>query len=211
MANSMRRSNAILRLQDGERWIEDKEELKSHVVGFYQQLFTEDVKDWRPSWNDDNLPKLSREQQDSLTRRISEEEVKQAIFQMEGDKAPGPDGFPPLFFQSFWEVVKSDTLRMVQCCLETSHGCKALNKAFILLLPKKSGAEKLADFRPISLLNTAYKILAKVLATRLSGVLRSLIEEEQSTFIPRRAIQENFLITQETLDSQLNSGFKGAL
>ena len=119
---------------------------------------------------------------------------------MEGDKAPGPDGFPPLFFQSFWEVVKKDTLRMVKCCLETPHDCKTLNNAFLLLIPKKQGAERIEDFHPISLLNTAYKILDKVLATRLSGVLSNLGEEEQSAFIPGRAIQENFLIAQEALN-----------
>lgn len=54
----------------------------------------------------EDIPQVSNEENDILTKEFSEEEVKQAIFQMEHNKAPGPDGFPAEFFQVFWEVIK---------------------------------------------------------------------------------------------------------
>ena len=72
--------------------------------------------------------------------------------EMNGDKAPGPDGFTMAFWQSCWDFVKEDSSYL-----------KSLNNTFLVLIPKKSGAEDLGDFRPISLLGGLYKLLAKVL------------------------------------------------
>ena len=73
---------------------------------------------------------------------------------MPRDKAPGPDGFTGLFFKSCWNIVKDDIMRVIHSfgTLRTSN-LHWLNSANIVLLPKKDGAEGVADYRPISLIH----------------------------------------------------------
>lgn len=74
-----------------------------------------------------------------------------------------------------------------------------LNRTQITIIPKVKNPEKLDQFRPISLCNYAYKIISKVLATRLKPWLGNIVEEEQSAFVGGRQIQDNILIVQEVL------------
>jgi hypothetical protein len=60
----------------------------------------------------DDIPQVSTEENGLLTAPYSEEEVKKAVFQMEHNKAPGPDGFPAEFYQFFWEVIKLGLLEL---------------------------------------------------------------------------------------------------
>ena len=63
---------------------------------------------------------------------------------------------------------------------------KSPNATFIALIPKKNGASNIRDFKPISLVGSVYKILAKVLANRLKEVLDQLISESQNSFVGGR-------------------------
>ena len=89
--------------------------------------------------------------------------------EMNGDKAPDPDGFTLAFWQSCWEFVKEEIIEMFKEFYEHSSFLKSLNNTFLVLIPKKCGAEDLGDFRPISLLGGLYKLLAKVLANTAGG------------------------------------------
>jgi mannosylglycoprotein endo-beta-mannosidase len=62
-----------------------------------------------------------------------------------------------------------------------------------VLIPKKEGAEEVSDFRPISLIHTIAKIIAKLLALRLAPFMNELVSNAQSAFIKKRSIHDNFL------------------
>ena len=87
--------------------------------------------------------------------------------EMNGDKAPGLDGFTVAFWQNSWDFTKEEILDMFKEFHEHNSFLKSLNSTFMVLIPKKSGAEDLGDFRPISFLGGLYKLLAKVLANTL--------------------------------------------
>ena len=76
-----------------------------------------------------------------------------------------------------------------------------MNSTFISLIPKKDRSIKVKDFRPISLVSSVYKIITKVLATRLSEVLSDTISENQSAFILGRQISYATLIANEVVDN----------
>lgn len=87
---------------------------------------------------------------------------------------------------------------------------KKLNSTFLVLIPKKEGAKELKDFRPISLLGSVYKIIAKVLANRLKKVLE-LTLGSQNEFVEGKQILDATLIANEAIDSLLKNKEKGLL
>ena len=106
---------------------------------------------------------------------FSRDEVEAALKSMEPLSAPGPDGMPPTFFQSYWSIVGDDVSSAVLNYLNNCFLPAAINHTFITLVPKVKSPEKISEFRPISLCNVIYKLVSKVLANRLQGVLPSII------------------------------------
>ena len=92
--------------------------------------------------------------------------MREVVFNLGGDKAPGPAGFPFAFFQRFCEDIK-DVFNFMREFRDKGILSKHIGAAFITLIAKKATVECINDYRPISLIGSIYKILAKVLATRL--------------------------------------------
>jgi exonuclease III len=106
VANGKHRKTRIYKLLDGDGVISGDVELKKHITSYYKNLFGP-AEDSNFHLNDeriDDIPQISDEENDSLTADFTMEEVQGAIFQMEHNKAPGPDGFPAEFYQIFWEI-----------------------------------------------------------------------------------------------------------
>ena len=88
---------------------------------------------------------------------------------------------------------------------------KSLNTTFLVLVPKKGGANDLCDFRPISLVGGLYKLLAKVLANRLKKVVRKVVSSTQNAFVEGKQNLDVALIANETIDSLLKRNESGVL
>jgi ribonuclease HI len=146
-----------------------------------------------------------------LLEEVSQQEIKEALDQMHPDKAPGPDGFTARFFQQCWEIIKSDLTKMIKKSQASSKLGGGTNSAFLALIPKEKGALNFSRFRPISLCNTSYKILTKVIANRLKNVLPLIVPENQGGFIKGRQIADNIILVQESLHSSLCRKDKGMI
>ncbi|KAL0292135.1 UNVERIFIED_CONTAM: Transposon TX1 uncharacterized protein [Sesamum radiatum] len=126
-----------------------------------------------------------------------------AVFDIEEDRAPGPDGYSSGFFKAAWPVVGEEITAAVMDFLLRSSLLKQVNATLITLIPKVSAPSLVADFRPISCCNVIYKIITKILVIRIRGILDKLISPSQTAFVPGRSISDNVLLAQE-----LFSGYK---
>ncbi len=134
-----------------------------------------------------------------LCAPYSAEEVRQALFQMHPSKSPGPDGMSCLFFQKYWHIINEDVVGAVLSVLHSGHVLRKINFTHVVLIPKINDPRSVSDFRPISLCNVIYKIISKVLANRLKGLLDFVVSESQSAFVPGRLITDNVAVAFELL------------
>lgn len=89
---------------------------------------------------------------------------------MDNDKSPGFDGFSMLFYQECWKIIKKDLIEVFEEFYERGTINKCMNETFLVLIPKEE-VTNFSDFKPISLVSSLYKIIAKVLSIRLHGVM----------------------------------------
>lgn len=115
------------------------------------------------------------------------------------NKASGPDGMPNEFAQINWPALKDHIMTVAATFFHHQLDLTTINRANIIMIPKKENAQLVTDFRPISIINLLPKKLAKLLANQLSPTLPSLINPHQTAFIKGHFIVENFIATREIL------------
>ncbi len=135
----------------------------------------------------------------SLLQSYTSAEIREALFQMNPTKAPGPDGMNALFYQKFWHIIGNDVTSAILDFLQSGQMLKSINYTHIALIPKILAPDSMTHFRPISLCNVLYKIISKVLANRLKPILNHVISGSQSAFVPGRLITDNILVAFEAL------------
>jgi hypothetical protein len=119
---------------------------------------------------------------------------------MPKEKSPGPDGFIGSFFRTCWDIIRDDIMAAVnQFYNLNQQGLHFLNQALVVLIPKKINAERISDFRPISLIHSFAKFISKMLANRLAPELDKLVSLNQNAFIKKRCIHDNFLYVQQVI------------
>ena len=148
MTNSHRKRNNIDRIRIGDQWLTGTDEVKFGIVKAFKELLG-DLGDWRASPEGLNFSRLNDMEALSLEVPFTENEVHVALVDLNGDKAPGPDGFTAAFWQFGWDVVKSNIMGLFRDFHEHGSFVRSLNSTFMVLIPKRGGVEDLKDFRPI--------------------------------------------------------------
>ena len=202
--NARRRKNHIQRLRHGHGWAINHDDKASVIQDHFSKFMGHPpARQHDINWDELNLPSHDLS---GLDATFTEEEIKHAIHQMSFDKAPGPDGYTGAFFRSCWDIVKVDIVNAANAfhSLRTN-SLALLNSANVVLIPKKDGAEAITDFRPISLIHSFAKIIAKVLALRLAPHMSSIVSPTQSAFIKRRSIHDNYMAVRNAIRRYHNS------
>lgn len=135
---------------------------------------------------------------ESLNGQVVDDDIKKALFDMAPWKVPGPDDFPSGFFQHFWDIMGNNIISLVQW-----DGYLPFNETCITLLPKKKNLTMSADWRPISLSNTIYEIISKVICNRLKPIMPHILHVNQGVFIMGRGPVDNAYIVHEIIHSIL--------
>jgi hypothetical protein len=146
----------------------------------------------------DSTPtRVSNEANNELTKELTLKEIKEAIAAMPKDKAPGCDGIPTEFFQEMIEEISPTLLQAFSAMLRRGETSGWINKGLITLIPKLGDHAKIGNWRPITLLGSLYKILAKTPARRLKELLPSVIRPNQTGFVEGWNIFDNTFLAQE--------------
>ena len=127
---------------------------------------------------------------DILSIPFTHSEIDSTVAELPTDKAPGPDGFNGLFLKICWPIIKYDFYDLIQEFWEGTVNLQSINDAFITLIPKNNAPKGPNDYRPISLLNTGFKLITKLLANRLQKKILGLVHVNQYGFLKSRNIQD---------------------
>lgn len=130
---------------------------------------------------------------------LRDSEVILAVNSFKPTKVPGPDGLHPLFYQRYWDILGTNTIVFCKDIFRTTIIPHDLNKTLLCLIPKINNAHCPKNFRLISLCNTLYKIITKIIANRLKPMLPSIIGDSQASFLTNRRASDHAILVQEVI------------
>jgi len=132
------------------------------------------------------LSRLEEEKSKELEKEITFAEIKEAFLSCDPTNAPGYDGFNLKCLKHVWPVIGEEFSRCILHFFETGKLPRTVNITWVTLIPKKKDAVDIMDFRPISMVGSIYKVIAKILSRRLRDVMPDLIGETQTAFVRGR-------------------------
>ena len=185
--------------------------MKTMVKDYFENLFSSEVNNVDEGVLGDVERKVTAEMNQLLMAPFSREEVKKALFSIGDLKAPGPDGLHAIFFKRFWNMLGDDLINEVLLAINNSTIPEGWNNTTIVMIPKVENPDKVAQFKPISLCNVVYKVISKVLSSRLKIILPDIISHHQSAFVPGRLITYNILLAYECIHTMKNKKGKRGL
>lgn len=179
-----------------------QKDLESILVNFYTALFTKDSLDMQIQTEliDDlelSLNDLEREQCEGL---FTKEELLSALQGLQTGKSPGPDGLPTEFYLSFWDSLCDMLVLVFNERFRLGVLTDSQREGLLRLVHKKDERNLAKNWRPISLLNTDYKIASKVITERLKSVMSAIVHQDQTCSVPGRTIFSNLQLVRDVLD-----------
>nr|XP_018630702.1 uncharacterized protein LOC108947345 [Nicotiana tomentosiformis] len=200
--NSLRRKLSILKIKNKEgEWIEGTNDVASAVVQFFQKMFQADIV-VEDSQILNVMKKVVIEADNAtLIAMPSLQEVKDYVFSIDPDSAPGRDGLSVKFYQSAWKVISYYIHKEVGEFFNGATLPRFFSYTCLIMLPKVDSPQSFSDIRSISLCNVSIKIIAKIINSRLSLILPMIISLNQSGFIKGESTNENILLTQDIVNN----------
>jgi hypothetical protein len=201
-ASHRRKVNQIQKIQDDDGRIWEKpDEISKSFLDFYQNLFMTSGVHGVEECLLGLETRVTDVMNGDLLKTFNMVEVDVALQQMHPLKSPGPDGMSACFYQTAWPTVRHEVGSAVLDFLNGGSFEATINATYIALIPKIKNPSRITEYRPISLCNVIYKLIAKVLANRLKKVLPHIISANQSAFVPGRLITDNVLVAFEALQT----------
>ena len=183
----------------------DQTEILQEQMHFYKALYTSDNHESSIANNDltlftENITPLENEEKSSCEGKVTQAECLKALKDFKNEKSPGTDGLQAEFYKHFWKELHADMIRSFNFAYDNGSLSISQRRGIITLIPKPNKDTALLDnLRPISLLNTDYKILTKAIAKRLEKVLPKVINPDQTGYIKNRYIGENIRLISDIM------------
>ena len=194
--------------KDGEK-ITDFVGIVERVEEFYRELYKKEGVDEESSRQviDKLEARLSDEDREVCEGEISKGEIENAINGLGRNKSPGIDGIIGEFYIEFREELVPVLERLYRWIEEKGEMPHSMITGLVSIIYKKGSRDKLENYRPLTVLNGDYKVLAKVLANRLKEVIGTVVGSTQAYSIPGRDIADTISSIRDTIiHMKRNSG-----
>ena len=197
--------------------ITSQDDISQHVVRFYQNLFTSTRPDYKKISDylrDSKLDEIDTNTASVIDQPITTEELDTVIDGFKLNKSPGWDGLTTEFYKHFWGKLKPILFRVYCSAIDNKNLPPSMRIGIITLIPKPKTAPELChikNWRPITLLNTDYKILTHIIKNRLLISLPSIISKAQSGFQASRSTSDNLILMYLVLEHFNNNPEDGGL
>ncbi len=198
----------ISKIKVNNELITDHKEIIKEQRKFYKTLYSEKLDPENETYknsittflDNNNIKTLSNEEKEFCEMPITKSEILKSLKQLHNSKTPGSDGLPADFYKFFWTDIQDLVTDSILYALKTGELSIEQKRGIITLIPKKNKDRlHFKNWRPISLLNTDYKLIAKTLASRLKEVLPSIIDNDQTGYLKDRYIGENIRILEDII------------
>ncbi|KAJ1129654.1 hypothetical protein NDU88_008020 [Pleurodeles waltl] len=194
----------LVELRDSEGNLQSgKEHVTRVVTDFYGELYS--PKSSERSQADSFLKGISKtlspEEREGLNAPFTLEALHLAATTSKRGKTPGSDGLPVELYVELWDLIGPDLLELYGEVVGKGSLPQSLREGMITLLYKQKGErEDLKNWRPISLLNVDYKLLAKAMANRLKKLIEKIVHPDQTCGIPGRQIADSLALVRDTIE-----------
>ena len=131
---------------------------------------------------------------------VSYTECMQSLNRMKKNKSHGLDGITTEFYQEFWPLIGNLLVDVFNHSHDTGNLPDSLRKSVMSLIYKKDDEDDIRNYRPISLTNVDYRILAFTLAERMQKVLGDIISNDQTAYIKGRYMETNIRLVSDIID-----------
>lgn len=208
-------NNVIASLKVENKTLNDPMDILKQEVKFYSHLYTSakvqdnEIHDYLTPIMLENI--LNDNEQQLCEGLLTVDECSEAVHNMKTNKSPGCDGLPSEFYKTFWSDVSDLVLNSLNEAMEKGELSTSQKHAIMSLVYKKGDRQLLQNWRPISLLNSDYKIAAFVLANRLHKVLPKLINSDQTGYVKNRYIGCNIRLIEDIIDYINEENKKGII
>ena len=215
LENKHQSHNVINKIMNNNKTYYDTAEILNQLCVFYEDLYSSknipnnEINDYL---NEITLPNtLSQEDKEMCDIFPSIAECAQAVFNMKNNKAPGSDGLPVEFYKMFWKQISEPFYNALKSSFAEKELSVTQKCSILSLIHKKGDIHDLGNYRPISLTNCDYKIIACVFARRLQKIIDNLINKDQTGYIKGRYIGNNARLIMDIFDYCENNKETGIL
>jgi len=195
-----------LKTDNGET-LTAQNDILTEQVRFYRDVYTKkkefDAAQANSFMADAHVPTLTDEQRQTLDTDISLTEILSALKTMNNNTSPGPDGLTTSFLKFFWPKLNQMIFESFTASFQAGELSITQRQAVITLIHKgkELPRDEISNWRPISLTNTDYKLLAKCIASRLSTTLSDIIHENQVGFMKGRKVSTMIRLIDDTVET----------
>ena len=203
-----------------DKTISTQKEVEDEIFRFYNELYEnkdaqlefDNIEHFFYNCNTENDKKMSNFQKQSMEGNITFGEMTKYLKKTKNSVLPGTSGFTNEFYKFFWRDLKIFIINAVKFAFDNNRLSVTQNYGIISIIPKGNKDKRyLSNWRPITLLNTLYKLISGCIAERIKPVLHSLIHPDQKGFVAGRYIGEAIRTTYDIMDYAKQNNLAGLL